>query len=333
MINVENNNIFNSFNDEEVIRKDAEITQNNTIASLPDEISSEMNNNLIPPEAYENEVRDLADLEGKTIQVSAYFTRYGHIDAVDRNSNKNISNITLLLKKPYTFVDGEYRLIASHCWLTNNTSLQKCRLHHGDKVTFFATVKKYVKRSGKEDYTFIDIHNASVLQRNPVPLKMGIFEFDAPLVKKIIGFTSFKGEAMNLYQNKIVVNGERYSVNDNISFRFKLKDIDKNGTFRFYYKTPNSNSWTKYAYFFPNKGQKIFFITGSNVSRMLIDEKNYYALKDAYSDFAYAGNFHFPVKSRNIIKLAKNDSLPDRMSCCWESRRIKRKNKKEMTIC
>lgn len=306
--------IFNEDN-----RKDVESSYNKF-----EKITTDCESNRIPPEVYEKEIRNLADLEGLTIQVSAYFTRYGHISNPQKALCNDLENITLLLKKPFTFVNGEYRLISSHCWIPNNESLHKCNLHHGDKVTFFATVKKYKKKSGKEDYTFFDIHNASVLQRNNIPVKMGVFEFSSPFIREICCYTSFKGDPVQFKQEKVNINGVRYRSKDNITFNFKLKDIDKNGIFRFYFKTPNSISWNKYAYFFPNKGQKLFFVTKDKVSKIFIDERTYYMLKDAYADFAYAGDYHFPIKSNKIKSLAKKDSLPNRIECCLESKRITR---------
>jgi hypothetical protein len=153
---------------------------------------------------------------------------------------------------------------------------------------------------------------------------MDIFEFTAPLMKSVNGFIALKGNLQNLKQGQIKIDGKKYSPEDNVSIAFKLKDVDKNGTFRFYYKTPDSNKWCRYAYFFPNKGQKIYIASYKTcrVARILIGQKLFFSLKDAYVQFAYAKGNSFPVSSKKIRALAANDTLPNRQERCIESKRF-----------
>ena len=267
----------------------------------------------------EHEIRNLEDLLGKEVQVTAFFVRYGLI----RADGSGDENITVLLKTPYTFYGGEFRRISSHCWIKYNNVLKKCKLHHGDKITFTATVERYKKRSGAWNYTFSEVTSAEVLQRNPTPARLGIFEFQVPLCKNKVGFVALKGSPKTLFQKRLNIQGQTFypSDEDPPIFEFKLRDITRNGAFRFYYKLPGQDKWLKYAIFFPSKGQKIFFISGNNVSRIYIDERTYYTLKDAYSQFAYSGEYRFPVKPYKIDKMAQKDLDPRLVDGHWPSKR------------
>lgn len=270
--------------------------------------------------AAENELRDLEDLLGQTIEVTAFFVRYGLVSAESGNDE----NVTLLLKNPYTFHNGHFRRIASHCWIRYNNILKQCNLHHGDKVVITAVVERYEKRSGQYNYTLSNTASARVIERNPTPAKLGIFNISVPLIRCQQGYVALKGGSKTLYQKKLVVRGQVFSPSDinPPRFDFKLRDITCNGTFRFFYKLPGQNKWFRYAYFFPNKGQKIFFISGNHVSRIYIDAETYFVLKDAYAQFAYSGEFKFPLKPYVIENLAKKDKNPNLVEGRWPSKRV-----------
>lgn len=269
--------------------------------------------------AAKNETRNLEDLLGKEIQVTAFFVRFGLTCANDSEED----NITILLKMPYTFYGGEFRRIASHCWIKHNEAFKKCKLRHGDKVTFTATVSRYQKRSGVWNYTFSDVSSAVVLQRNPTPARLGIFEFQVSLSKNKVGFVALKGRPKTLFQKRLNVQGQTFypSNEDPPIFEFKLRDITRNGIFRFYYKLPGQSQWFKYALFFPSKGQKIFFVSGNYISRIYIDSQTYYTLKDAYAQFAYSGEYKFPIKPYKINEMAQKDLDPNLVDGHWPSKR------------
>ena len=88
----------------------------------------------------------LAPFEGKEIVFQAYFVRFGNMTPeVD-----NMESVTILLKNPYTYENGEYVRLGHHIWTPYPSGIENlgalfatCRdMQKSPKIRHFRTINK-----------------------------------------------------------------------------------------------------------------------------------------------------------------------------------------------
>lgn len=252
--------------------------------------------------------KSLIPLLGKRILVFAYFTRFGQIGRTIEGDN----GITLLVKNPYTFVDGQFVPLASHAWI-RCTDFKNLPLAHGDKVSFYATVVKYTKLDGI-DYGFQEVNDLKIRYKNNSVYKLGIFNLNINVPAYDCIFVSSKGGKLPIVQAPIKL-GNGILIRAPFSIKLRLKDIsgpsnpDCNSTiiYRFLFKFDGDTKWRRYGYYLSNRGQRIYLTINNRIQSIIIDEKTFFHLKDATSLIKYGNLVHLPAKNNQIKKLARQD--------------------------
>jgi hypothetical protein len=104
----------------------------------------------------------LALLEGQKLAVS------GTIDAFSNTRGYAGRTDILLCLVAVRTLEGEP--LTDHLWIRRGQRLKALDLHQGDRIAFVATVARYTRRRGDEDYGLVRPYRCRVLERAALPV-------------------------------------------------------------------------------------------------------------------------------------------------------------------
>ena len=232
------------------------------------------------------------------IIVYARIVRFGTIGKNDS------SQISILLKNPYTYFNNKWVHLASQAWIRCPEYKGDLPLQHGDKISFKAEVCQYNKIGGV-DYGFRDVSSLKLRYKNESPVRIGIFTMSITVPDHIMGYDNIKGNKTLLIQSPIEGISAPYKL------ELELKDIRNNHSdllFRFRYKFSEEKEWRRYAYFVPRNGQKMTLCINNRNQTILLDTSSYFKLKDMAFTLNNTSTFPLPLKEKHIKKLKKAES-------------------------